>query len=47
MHQSPEHEKLHPTGHSFMISETIKKTYTVAAHRQRDTHKLRDTSTQT
>jgi len=31
MHQSPEHEKLHPTGHSFMISDPVKKTYTVAA----------------
>ncbi len=31
MHQSPEHEKLHPTGHSFMSADPVKKTYTVAA----------------
>ncbi len=31
MHQSPEHEKLHPTGHSFMSADPVRKTYTVAA----------------
>ena len=31
MHNSPEHEKLHPTGHSFMSEPPQRKTYTVAA----------------
>ncbi len=31
MHNSPEHEKLHPTGHSFMSEPPARKTYTVAA----------------
>ncbi len=31
MHQSPEHEKVHPTGHSFMSADPQRKTYTVAA----------------
>ena len=29
MHQSPEHEKIHPKGHSFMSSDPIRKTFTV------------------
>ena len=31
MHQSPEHEKLHPKGHSFMSADPVRKTFTVAA----------------
>ena len=31
MHQSPEHEKLHPTGHSFMSADPVRKTFNVAA----------------
>ena len=31
MHQSPEHEKLHPKGHSFMSADPARKTYTVVA----------------
>lgn len=31
MHQSPEHEKIHPAGHSFMSADPQRKTYTVAA----------------
>ena len=31
MHNSPEHEKLHPTGHSFMSSDPVRKTFSVAA----------------
>ena len=31
MHQSPEHEKIHPTGHSFMSADPQRKTYEVAA----------------
>jgi len=31
MHQSPEHEKLHPTGYSFMSTDPVRKTYTVSA----------------
>ena len=31
MHQSPEHEKIHPQGHSFMSADPVRKTYTVAA----------------
>jgi len=31
MHNSPAHEKLHPTGHSFMSEPPARKTYTVAA----------------
>ncbi|MHA7646929.1 antibiotic biosynthesis monooxygenase family protein [Nitrosopumilus sp. S4] len=31
MHQSPEHEKIHPMGHSFMSADPIRKTFTVAA----------------
>ena len=29
MHQSPEHEKIHPKGHSFMSSDPVRKTFTV------------------
>lgn len=31
MHQSPEHEKVHPKGHSFMSAEPVRKTFTLAA----------------
>ncbi len=31
MHQSPEHEKLHPKGHSFMSVDPVRKTFTVVA----------------
>jgi len=31
MHQSPEHEKLHPKGHSFMSADPVRKTFNVAA----------------
>jgi len=31
MHQSPEHEKLHPKGHSFMSSDPVRKTFNVVA----------------
>ena len=31
MHQSPEHEKLHPKGHSFMSTDPVRKTFTVVA----------------
>lgn len=31
MHNSPEHEKLHPTGHSFMSADPVRKTFSVAA----------------
>ena len=31
MHNSPEHEKLHPEGHSFMSEPPQRKTYEVAA----------------
>lgn len=31
MHNSPEHEKLHPQGHSFMSEPPQRKTYEVAA----------------
>ena len=31
MHQSPEHEKIHPEGHSYMSADPIRKTFTVAA----------------
>ncbi len=31
MHNSPEHEKLHPQGHSYMSEPPQRKTYTVAA----------------
>ncbi len=31
MHQSPEHEKLHPKGHSFMSADPVRKSFTVAA----------------
>lgn len=31
MHQSSEHEKLHPQGHSFMSADPVRKTYIVAA----------------
>ena len=31
MHQSPEHEKLHPKGHSFMSIDPVRKTFTVVA----------------
>ena len=29
MHNSPEHEKIHPTGHSFMSVDPQRKTFTV------------------
>ena len=29
MHQSPEHEKLHPKGHSFMSVDPVRKTFNV------------------
>ena len=31
MHQSPEHEKVHPIGRSFMSADPVKQAYTVAA----------------
>lgn len=31
MHNSPEHEKLHPQGHSYMSEPPQRKTYTLAA----------------
>jgi hypothetical protein len=31
MHNSPEHEKIHPAGHAFMSGPPQRKTYTVAA----------------
>lgn len=31
MHQSPEHDKVHPMGHSFMVGEPVRKIFTVAA----------------
>ena len=31
MHQSPEHEKIHPVGYAFMSADPQRKTYTVAA----------------
>ncbi|MDH3766533.1 MAG: antibiotic biosynthesis monooxygenase [Nitrosopumilus sp.] len=31
MHQSPEHEQIHPKGHSFMSADPVRKTFTVAA----------------
>ena len=31
MHNSPEHEKIHPTGHAFMSGPPQRKTYTVVA----------------
>ncbi len=31
MHQSPEHEKLHPKGHSFMSVDPVRKTFNVVA----------------
>ncbi len=31
MHNSPEHEKLHPTGHSFMSADPVRKTFSVIA----------------
>ena len=31
MHKSPEHEKIHPKGHSFMSADPVRKTFTVAA----------------
>ena len=31
MHQSSEHEKLHPQGHSFMSADPVRKTFIVAA----------------
>jgi len=31
MHHSPEHEKLHPTGHSFMSADPVRKTFNVVA----------------
>ena len=30
MHQSPEHEKLHPKGRSFMSADPVRKTFTVS-----------------
>ena len=29
MHQSPEHEKIHPTGHSFMSADPVEKNITM------------------
>ena len=31
MHQSPEHQKIHPIGRSFMSADPIKQAYTLAA----------------
>lgn len=31
MHQSPEHQKVHPVGRSFMSADPIKQAYTLAA----------------
>ena len=31
MHQSQEHEKIHPKGHSFMSADPVRKTFTVTA----------------
>ncbi len=31
MHQSPEHQRVHPVGHSFMSADPQRQTYTVAA----------------
>lgn len=31
MHKSPEHEKIHPAGHSFMSADPKRKTYEVFA----------------
>ncbi len=31
MHNSPEHEKVHPTGQSFMACDPLRKTYTIVA----------------
>ncbi len=31
MHQSTEHEKIHPKGHSFMSTDPVRKTFTVDA----------------
>ena len=31
MHQSPEHEKVHPKGHSFMSADPVRKTFNLAA----------------
>lgn len=31
MHNSPEHERLHPAGHSFMSADPVRKTFSVAA----------------
>ena len=31
MHQSSEHEKIHPKGHSFMSADPVRKTFTVDA----------------
>ncbi len=31
MHQSPEHQKVHPIGRSFMSADPIKQAYTLAA----------------
>ena len=31
MHNSPEHEKIHPSGHAFMSGPPQRKTYTVVA----------------
>ncbi len=31
LHNSPEHEKIHPKGHSFMSTDPVRKTFTVVA----------------
>lgn len=31
MHNSPEHEEIHPAGHSFMSADPVRKTFLVAA----------------
>lgn len=31
MHQSSEHEKIHPVGRSFMSADPVKRAYTIAA----------------
>ncbi len=30
MHQSPEHQKIHPKGHSFMSTDPVRNAFTVA-----------------
>ena len=31
MHNSPEHERLHPVGHSFMSGDPVRRTFAVVA----------------